>query len=458
MDTAYDVIVLGAGPAGEVIAGRLAEAGERVAIVESDLIGGECSFWACMPSKALLRPAEALAEARRLPGAAEAARGELDVQAVLDRRDEVIHDLDDSGMEPWLSDLGIALHRERGALDGEKQVRLASGETLEARRAVVVATGSRASLPPIPGLAESEPWTNREITTAKEIPRGLVIIGGGIVGVEMSQAWSTLGTHVTLVEGARHVIAQEEEFACEQLSAALTAVGVDIRTGRKAEKVTKDGDTVTVTLDDGSTVACDRVVAALGRTPNTDDIGLEGLGIEAGKTLEVDEHLRVTGHDWLYAVGDVNGRALLTHMGKYQARIAADHILDRLGGTLDPLADGPPPPRVIFTDPQVAAVGYTLRDAEAAGMRVRAVDVQTSGNAGGSFWGRNADGTSRIVVDEDRHVLVGATFVGADVQDFLHAATIAVVGEVPLERLWHAVPSFPTRSELWLKLFEEYGL
>jgi pyruvate/2-oxoglutarate dehydrogenase complex dihydrolipoamide dehydrogenase (E3) component len=454
----YDVVVLGAGPAGEVIAGRLADAGQKVAIVERENIGGECSFWACMPSKALLRPPEALDEARRIPGAREAVTRDVDVQATLDRRDEVIHDLDDSGMLPWLEDKGIALYRAHGALDGERRVKLRTGETLEAGTAVVVATGSRASIPPIPGLREAKPWTNRELTTAKEVPSGIVMLGGGVVGTEMAQAWTRLGSHVTLVEGERHLLPQEEVYACELVSDALTAIGVDIRTGRKVAEVRPgDGGRHVVVLDDDSTVECDHVAATLGRTPNTDAIGLETIGLEPGKGLEVDDELRVPGHPWLYAIGDVNQRQLLTHMGKYQGRIAADVILGR-PQRLSPLADGPPPPRVVFTDPQVAAVGHTTRTAADAGLEVKVVDVTTSGNAGGSFYGRDAPGTTRILVDEARGVIVGATFTGAEVADFLHAATIAVVGEVPLDRLWHAVPSFPTRSELWLKLLEGYGL
>jgi len=454
-ERSFDAIVVGAGPAGEVAAGRLADGGLSVAIVEPELIGGECSFWACMPSKALLRPAEALDEVRRVPGAAEAAAGELDVAAALARRDEVIHDLDDSGQMPWLESKGIELVRAHGRLDGERRVS-AGDDVLVAERAVVVATGSGALIPPIDGLREARPWTNREITTAKQAPARLAILGGGVVGVEMAQAWSTLGSRVTIVEATDRLIAREEPFAGEQVADSLGERGVDVRLGSKATSVARDGE-VTLKLEDGPPVVADELVVAIGRRPRTDDLGVDTVGLEPGKPIEVDERMRATGveGDWLYAIGDVNGRTLLTHMGKYQARAAAKVIL---GAEAQVTEDGPVSPRVIFTDPQVAAVGHTLATAEQAGLNVRAVDGTTSGNAGGSFYGRDAPGTTRLVVDEDRRVLAGATFTGAEVADFLHAATIAVVAEVPLDRLWHAVPSFPTRSEIWLQLLEEYGL
>jgi len=454
-DQSFDVVVIGAGPAGEVVAGRLVENGLTVAIVEPELVGGECSFWACMPSKALLRPAEVLAEVRRVPGAAEAVTGELDVPVALARRDEVIHDLDDSGAVPWLEEKGIVLFRAHGQLDGERRV-TAGDDVLTAERAVVVATGSGALIPPIDGLRESEPWTSREITTAKEVPQRLAILGGGVVGSEMAQAWRTLGSEVTLIEAMDRLIGREEPFAGEELAESLRQRGVDVRLGSKATRVTRNGEVV-VELEDGPEVRADELVVSIGRRPHTDKLGVESVGLEPGEPIEVDDQMRATAvdGDWLYAIGDVNNRTLLTHMGKYQARAAADVILGKDARVTE---DGPVSPRVIFTDPQVAAVGHTLQSAQDAGLNVRAVDRETSLNAGGSFYGRDTPGTTRLVIDEDRRVLAGATFVGAEVADFVHAATIAVVGEVPLERLWHAVPSFPTRSEVWLNLLEEYGL
>ncbi|MCM4076038.1 dihydrolipoyl dehydrogenase family protein [Paractinoplanes hotanensis] len=450
----FDVVVVGAGPGGEVAAGKLAEAGLSVAVVEGDKVGGECSFYACIPSKALLRPGELLEEVRHVPGAAEAVTGGLDVAAVLGRRDELIGHLDDSGQVPWLTDRGVTLVRGWGRLVGERQVAVGD-EVLEARRAVILAGGTRAALPDIEGIDAVAPWTNREATTAERVPASLIIVGAGVVGSEMAQAYVSLGARVTLVAG-RRVLPKEEDFAGEQVAARLVEQGVDVRLGQRPTAARRDASGVTVTLGDGSTVSADELLVATGRTPQAVDLGLEVVGVKPEGYVEVDAHMRVPGQDWLYVIGDLNGRALFTHMAKYQAAIASGEILGR-PMVADHLADGPGSPRVIFTSPQVAAVGHTMASAGRAGLRVRVVDVGTEANAGGSYSGGGA-GTARFLVDEDRQVLVGVTVTGTAVAEFLQAATVAIVGEVPVTRLRHAIPSFPTRSELWLYFFNEYGI
>ncbi len=462
MTDEFDVIVVGAGPAGENVAGRCAEGGLSAAIVEGRLVGGECSFWGCIPSKALLRPGDVLAAARRVPGAVQAVSGPLDVAAALAWRDDEVSHWDDAGALPWLEERSVVLVRGHGRIDGPRRVsvELPSGEqrSLVARRAVVVATGSAAAVPPIPGLAEARPWTNTEVTEARTVPERLLVLGGGAVGAEMAQAFARFGSRVTVIEGAPRLLPNEEPFAGEEVARAFEAEGITVVLGASAVAVRRDGAEVTVALQGGRECAGDELLVAVGRRPRTGDIGLEtiGLGGLAGHNLPVDASLLVEGgHGWLYAVGDCNGRALLTHMGKYQARICADVILGRPARDL---ADDGIVPRVTFTDPQVCAVGLTEAQARKAGKPVRTVTFPTGGVSGASVQGLGIAGTSALVVDEERRVLLGATFTGPGVQELLHSATVAIAGGVTLDQLWHAVPSFPTVSEVWLRLLEAYGL
>jgi pyruvate/2-oxoglutarate dehydrogenase complex dihydrolipoamide dehydrogenase (E3) component len=456
----YDVLVIGAGPAGENVADRAVRKGLTAAIIESELAGGECSYWACMPSKALLRPVAAADDARHVEGVRGAA---LDPAGVLDRRDGFASHWKDDGQVQWLSGAHIDLVRGQGRLTGPKTVSV-NGTELRARHAVAVATGSDALIPPVPGLAEARPWTSREATSAQAAPGRLAIIGGGVVGCELATAWQALGSQVTLVARGR-LLAGTEEFAGKLVADGLRQAGVDVRTGVSATAVQRagDGGPVTLTLDDGGTVEADEVLAATGRTPRTADIGLDSVGLEPGSWLDVDATMRVTAVEdgWLYATGDVNHLALLTHMGKYQARICGDAIAARAHGAepaVTDQADQSAVPQVIFTQPEVASVGPTAAAARAQGRNIRVVDYDLGAVAGSKLFADGYTGQARMVVDEDRRTMIGATLAGPGAGELIHAATVAVAGQVPLDRLWHAVPSYPTMSEIWLRLLETYGL
>ncbi|UGY92497.1 dihydrolipoyl dehydrogenase family protein [Streptomyces gobiensis] len=478
----YDVIVLGAGPPGENLADRARAAGLSVAIVESELAGGECSYWACMPSKALLRPVTALTEARQVAGAREAVTGEVDAAAVLARRDEFAAHWDDEGQLRWISSTGADFVRGHARIDGPYRVIVETPEgvqrLLTARHAVAVCTGSRAALPELPGLDRTQPWTSRQGTAAQRVPARLAVVGGGPVGVELATAWQSLGSAVTLLLRGDRLLPRMEPFVGELVREGLTAAGVEVRRGvsvAEVRRATPEGP-VTLRLSgrtagtgaQGAELIADEVLFATGRAPRTDDIGLETIGLEPGSWLTVDDTCRVTGVNggWLYAVGDVNHRALLTHQGKYQARIAGAAIVARAQGV--PLletdrwgahvatADIVAVPQVVFGIPEAAAVGLTNEEAQRQGIRSRPVDVELGQVAGAGLYGDDYRGQARMVVDLDREVLVGAAFVGPGVSELLHSATVTVAGEVPVERLWHAVPAFPTISEIWLRLLEAY--
>ncbi|MFD3504007.1 dihydrolipoyl dehydrogenase family protein [Streptomyces sp. NPDC058678] len=467
---AYDVVVLGAGPVGENVADRTRAAGLSTAVVESELVGGECSYWACMPSKALLRPVIARADARRTPGLRQAVQGPLDTAAVLAHRDYYTSHWKDDGQIQWLDSIGADVHRGHGRLSGPRTVTVTGPDggqkVLTARHAVAVSTGTRAVLPDLPGLAEVRPWTSREATSAKAAPGRLIVVGGGVVATEMATVWQALGSQVTLLVRGKGLLNRMEPFAGELVAEALVEAGADVRTGTSVESVTRENGTVVVVTDGGDRIEADEILFATGRAPRTDDIGLDTVGLEPGSWLEVDDSLRVTGSQWLYAVGDVNHRALLTHQGKYQARIAGAAIAARASGVpileSDPwgahaaTADHAAVPQVVFTDPEAAAVGLSLAEAEQTGRRVRAVDYDLASVSGAGLYADGYKGRARMVVDLEREILLGVTFVGPGVGELIHSATVAVAGEVPISRLWHAVPSYPTISEVWLRLLEAY--
>jgi len=470
----YDVVVIGMGPIGVTVAGRARAAGLSVAAVERELIGGECSYWACIPSKAMLRPVVAVSDARRVAGARQAVIGRVDASAVFTRRDGYVSDWNDEGPAYDLRTIGVELIRGHGRLAGARQVAVetSGGETmaLTARHAVVVCTGSRPALPELPGLVELRPWTNREGTASRSVPRRLAIVGGGGVGVEMASAWSGLGAAVTLLAQADGLLPRMEPFAGELIARAFTDAGIDVRIGVTVTKARRpDGaGPVTLTLDVGGEVEADEVLFATGRQPNTDDIGLDTVGLAPGSWLEVDDAcmVRALGDGWLYALGDINHHALLTHQGKYQARIAGAAIAARAAGQpVDPAPWGPHAvtadyhavPQMFFCDPPAGAVGLTADQAERAGHRIRVIDVDPGEKViGANLYADGYTGRARMVVDADHGYLLGVTFVGPGVEELIHSATIAVAAQVPISRLWHAVPCFPSISEIWLRLLETY--
>lgn len=473
-DRDFDVVVLGAGPVGQNAAERARAAGLGVAVVERELVGGECSYWACVPSKALLRPVIALSDARRVDGAREAVTGSLNADGVFGRRNRYVSNWDDSGQAEWVGGIGATLIRGHGRLDGPRRVVVTTSDgdrlTVSARHAVVICTGSRSALPDLPGMTEARPWTNRQATDSSVVPERLAVVGAGGVGVEMATAWQGLGAKVTLLARGSALLPRMEPFVGEFIGRGLSQAGVDVRTEVSVRALRRTDDSqVVLDLDDDTELPVSDVLFATGRAPLTDDIGVETVGLTPGSWLEVDDTCLVQGaveDGWLYAAGDVNHRALLTHQGKYQGRIAGAAIgaraagkpLDtKMWGTHSTTADHHAVPQAFFTDPEAAAVGLTAQQAQQAGHRVRVVDIDI-GDAvmGAKLYADGYSGRARMLVEKDRGHLLGVTMVGPGVAELLHSATIAVAGQVPVDRLWHAVPCFPTVSELWLRLLEAY--
>ncbi|MGV9994869.1 dihydrolipoyl dehydrogenase family protein [Streptomyces sp. NPDC003374] len=468
----WDVIVLGGAAAGENAAQYAGQfSGLTTVLVEDDLLGGECSYWACMPSKALLRPVEVVDAAEHLPGVS----ARLDPVDVLVRRDTVINHLDDGSQVDWALHTGIDVVRGYGRLDGERTVvvsgRDGTRRRLTARHAVVIDTGSCPAVPDLPGLRGALPWTSRDVTNLREVPRRVVVVGGGVVACEAATWLRGLGTaEVSVVERGPRLLSRQEPFAGELVAEALRTAGVRLFLEHGLSQVKRSdprdtgrghihGGEVSVTLSDGTVLVADELVVATGRTPNTDDIGLETVGLSPGGYLPVDDHQAVRGAagSWLYAIGDVCGRALLTHMGKYQARIAGEVIAARAGGSgeLPSAAAGHYGlPQVVFTSPEVGSAGLTERQAREAGIEVETAEYDLAALAGTYVMRADYRGRAKLVVDRGADVVVGATFVGAGIAELVHSATTAIVGRVPLSTLWHVVPSYPTASEIWLRLLE----